>query len=143
MQGIGNLAAALVTIVLLAIFKSAIETDVNNLEYVWRLCLGLGAVPAAATVYFRLTMPESPRYALDVEGDMEKAAKARQVTGMVANRVHPLEPERAPAEPDSVLKSNEMKKRQHQVFIQYFSQWKHLKVLLGTTLSWFFLDIAL
>ncbi|RUS18159.1 major facilitator superfamily domain-containing protein [Endogone sp. FLAS-F59071] len=134
MQGIGNLAAGLVTIVLLAIFKSAIETDVNNLEYVWRLCFGLGAVPAAATVYFRLTMPESPRYALDVEGDVEKAAKARQA--------NPLEPESALAEPDSVPKSKEVKKRHHQVFIQYFSQWKHLKVLLGTALSWFFLDIA-
>jgi len=28
----------------------------------WRVLLGLGAVPAAAVLYLRLLMPESPRY---------------------------------------------------------------------------------
>jgi hypothetical protein len=49
---------------------------VVNLDYVWRICLGLGAVPAAATIYARLTLPESPRYSVNVMGDKAAARKA-------------------------------------------------------------------
>ena len=34
----------------------------------WRLMLGLGAIPAAAVVYLRRKMPESPRYQAQVQG---------------------------------------------------------------------------
>jgi hypothetical protein len=81
MQGIGNLDAAIVTIVLLAIFKDAINADVYNLDYVWRLCIGLGTIPAVATVYLRCTMPESPRYNLNVNHDVEQAAAAIAIKG--------------------------------------------------------------
>ncbi|KAI8073833.1 major facilitator superfamily domain-containing protein [Gongronella butleri] len=129
MQGIGNLAAAIVTLILLAIFKGAVNADVMNLDYVWRLCIGLGAVPAFATVYLRFTMPESPKYALHVEHDVEAAAaaKGQEVSNELAKQyTHADEP-----------------KRNHWVeFREYFGQWKNLKVLLGTALSWFLLDIA-
>ncbi|KAF9552150.1 Inorganic phosphate transporter pho84, partial [Lunasporangiospora selenospora] len=61
MQGIGNLMASVVTLVVLACFKSAIESDVDYLDIVWRICIGVGCIPAVSTVYLRLTMPESPR----------------------------------------------------------------------------------
>ncbi|CAO3622797.1 unnamed protein product [Cunninghamella echinulata] len=128
MQGIGNLAAAIVTLILLAIFKSAIIADINNLEYVWRLCIGLGAVPAVGTIYLRFTMPESPRYSLNVEHDVEAAAAAKgQTVSTELAKQH--------------TKVDE--KRDHWAeFRDYFGQWKHLKVLIGTALSWFLLDVA-
>ncbi|GAN02238.1 MFS transporter, PHS family, inorganic phosphate transporter [Mucor ambiguus] len=136
MQGIGTLAAAIVTIILLAIFKEAIIADVMNLDYVWRLCIGLGAVPAVATVYLRFTMPESPRYALNVKHDIEEAAAAAAVKGEQLQEAH------VEAERERTV-DGEDKKRDHWAeFRAYFSQWKHLKVLLGTSLSWFLLDIA-
>ncbi|KAG0173586.1 Inorganic phosphate transporter pho84 [Apophysomyces sp. BC1034] len=128
MQGIGNLAAAIVTLIVLAIFKNAINADVMNLDYVWRLCIGLGAVPAVATVYLRFTMPESPRYSLNVNRDVEAAAaaKGQEVSEELAKQYTKVET-----------------KRDHWAeFRAYFSQWKHFKVLLGTSLSWFLLDIA-
>ncbi|ORZ00200.1 major facilitator superfamily domain-containing protein [Syncephalastrum racemosum] len=128
MQGIGNLAAAIVTLILLAIFKNAIIADVMNLDYVWRLCIGLGAVPAVGTIYLRFTMPESPRYALNVEHDVEAAAaaKGQEVSDELAKQYTKV-----------------AEKRNHWAeFRAYFRQWKHLKVLLGTSLSWFLLDIA-
>lgn len=76
MQGFGNVAAALVTIIVLACFKVPVQANVVNLDYVWRICVGLGAVPAAATIYARLTLPESPRYAVDVMGDKEAARRS-------------------------------------------------------------------
>jgi MFS transporter, PHS family, inorganic phosphate transporter len=36
----------------------------TNHELAWRIMLGLGAVPAAAVMYLRSKMPESPRYQL-------------------------------------------------------------------------------
>ncbi|KAI8393465.1 major facilitator superfamily domain-containing protein [Radiomyces spectabilis] len=128
MQGIGNLAAAIVTLILLAIFKNAIIADVMNLDYVWRLCIGLGAVPAVATIYLRFTMPESPRYALNVQHDVEAAAaaKGQQASDELVKQYTKVE-----------------EKRDHWAeFRAYFSQWKHFKVLLGTSLSWFLLDVA-
>src|SRR3984957_4175113 len=37
-------------------------------DVVWRVLLGLGALPAAAVVYLRSRMPESPRYQAQVQG---------------------------------------------------------------------------
>jgi MFS family permease len=40
----------------------------------WRVLLGLGAVPAAAVIYLRRKMPESPRYQVQVQGKAERAS---------------------------------------------------------------------
>lgn len=42
MQGIGQLSAAIVAIVVIRCFKGAIMEDPKNVDYVWRICLGLG-----------------------------------------------------------------------------------------------------
>ncbi len=42
-------------------------------DLAWRIMLGLGAVPAAAVVYLRRKMPESPRYQAQVQGRHHKA----------------------------------------------------------------------
>ena len=45
-------------------------------DLVWRILLGLGAVPAAAVIYLRSRMPESPRYQAQVQGRAEQAASS-------------------------------------------------------------------
>jgi hypothetical protein len=48
----------------------------------WRVMLALGAVPAAAVIYLRCRMPESPRYQIQVQGKAEQAAsRMSQFTG--------------------------------------------------------------
>jgi MFS transporter, PHS family, inorganic phosphate transporter len=59
---LGTLTAAVVFVVLLAAFKSAIETNIAHLEWVWRLLLGFGIIPAAFTLYARLQMKETVPY---------------------------------------------------------------------------------
>jgi PHS family inorganic phosphate transporter-like MFS transporter len=59
---LGQLAAAIVFLVLLAAFKSSIEEDITKLEYVWRLLLGLGIIPATVTLYARFKMRETEPY---------------------------------------------------------------------------------
>ena len=60
--GLGSLTAGIVFIVLLAAFKSAIIHNINRVEWVWRLLLGLGIIPAAFTLYARLKMKETKPY---------------------------------------------------------------------------------
>ena len=60
--GIGEVAVGIVYVILLSAFKSSIESDLYRLQWVWRLLLGIGLVPLAGTLYFRLTMPESRPY---------------------------------------------------------------------------------
>ncbi|PRP86636.1 hypothetical protein PROFUN_05115 [Planoprotostelium fungivorum] len=119
MQGLGQLAGGLVSLMMLGIFKHSIQNDPYMLDYVWRFIMGLGVIPAVATLYFRLTMPESPRY------QKEKATLEQQKDELNSSG-HPSGP----------------KKSGLREFLDHFGQWKHGKVLLGTSLSWFLLDIS-
>ena len=74
MQGLGVLAASVVALLLLFFFEGMINADVANIDYVWRLCLGLAAVPTVVGAYFRLSMPETPRFTQQVEGNAAQAA---------------------------------------------------------------------
>lgn len=60
--GIGEVAVGIVYVILLSAFESSINNDLYRLQWVWRLLLGIGLVPLASTLYFRLTMPESKPY---------------------------------------------------------------------------------
>ena len=85
MQGIGILAGGVVVMVLSAIFRAvykappysvdAIGSTVPQADYVWRIILMLGALPAALTYYWRMKMPETPRYMALVAKNAEKACE--------------------------------------------------------------------
>jgi MFS transporter, PHS family, inorganic phosphate transporter len=51
----------------------------------WRVMLGLGAIPAAAVVYLRSRMPESPRYQAQVRG--QAAAATDQIARFSKGRI--------------------------------------------------------
>ena len=83
MQGFGQLGAAIVTLVVTAAFKSktnvasvALCTDEcrTAVDRMWRLVVGMGAVPGCIALYYRLTIPETPRYTFDVARDTLKGA---------------------------------------------------------------------
>jgi PHS family inorganic phosphate transporter-like MFS transporter len=60
--GTGSMTSSIVYLVLLAAFKSSINQNIYHLQWVWRLLFGLGLIPLAVTLHFRLTMPESKPY---------------------------------------------------------------------------------
>jgi MFS transporter, PHS family, inorganic phosphate transporter len=45
-------------------------------DYAWRFIIAIGLVPTIIAVVLRLTIPESPRYILDVVDDPRQAAAA-------------------------------------------------------------------
>lgn len=110
MQGIGLLVGPLVASGLLA---SGMSHDI-----IWRVMLALGAVPAAAVIYLRRKIAETPRYLLDVKRDAAAAAKV--VTDLTASVVEVSRVAVEASLPTGIL----------------------LKRLLGTAGSWFLLDIA-
>ncbi len=72
MQGFGILTGSVISLIVLSIFKSEIENPVTSIQYIdvsWRLLIGFGAIPGVVAIYFRLTIPESPRYTMDVKGN--------------------------------------------------------------------------
>src|SRR5207237_203648 len=70
-QALGLIVGPLVA---LALLGAGVSDDLA-----WRILLGLGAVPAAAVIYLRRKMPESPRYQAQVQGQAHQAAEQMSV----------------------------------------------------------------
>ena len=51
-----------------------LDSDTSNADFVWRIVLMFGAVPATLTYYWRMKMPETARYTALVAKDAKKAA---------------------------------------------------------------------
>jgi PHS family inorganic phosphate transporter-like MFS transporter len=79
MQGVGALAVPLVALLLL-IWSS-------DLDLVWRLCLGLGAVPGIVTLPFRLMMAETGQFKAALT---RERLRSRSMWGRVTWRVQIL-----------------------------------------------------
>ncbi|RIA95856.1 phosphate transporter, partial [Glomus cerebriforme] len=133
MQGFGILASALVALTVLAAFKNSILESVTAVDYCWRLVLGLGAVPGLFALYFRLTIPETPRYTMDVEYDVNKATS--DITSY-------LQKDGEVAKEAAAGNRVDVPKASWADFMNYFGKWQNGKILLGTAMSWFALDIA-
>ena len=151
MQGIGQLAAALVALIVTAGFKKSLEsgkdaahcTGVCQLavDKMWRVIIGFGAVPGCIALYYRLTIPETPRYTFDVARDVEKAGEdvKAYIQGQSEGRPDEVRRVQAIADHSETL---ETPKASWGDFFRHYMQWRNGKVLLGTAGSWFFLDVA-
>ncbi|KAJ0393320.1 hypothetical protein ATCC90586_009875 [Pythium insidiosum] len=135
MQGFGIITGAIMAIVALSICKSSIlDHGESSLGYCWRLLAAFGAVPALAAVYWRLKIPETPRFAMDVLNDTEAGARAAQqflATDDLTKDMH------KPGEDKRGFFSDFSRS-----FRTYFNKWANLKVLIGCAAAWFFLDIG-
>ncbi|KAK2801795.1 acid phosphatase pho5 [Onygenales sp. PD_10] len=151
MQGIGQFVAALMALIVTVGFKESLQAAESAatcsgacqlaVDKMWRVVIGFGAVPGCIALYYRLTIPETPRYTFDVARDIEKAAEDTKAYIQGQPEGHPDEIQRATAIQES---STELAppKASWADFWAHYRQWKHGKVLLGTAGSWFFLDVA-
>lgn len=151
MQGIGQFASAMVALIVTEGFKDSLKSAQTvdqcdgacNLavDKMWRIVIGFGAVPGCLALYYRLTIPETPRYTFDVDRDViqagsdVKAFKAGMPKGI----------------PDEITRVRGKENDVHQLeipiaswrdFLSWVKKWKNGKVLLGTAGSWFLLDVA-
>ncbi|KAK5090689.1 acid phosphatase pho5 [Lithohypha guttulata] len=151
MQGIGQFTAAIIALIVATGFKGSLESaaKVQNcsgvcglaVDKMWRIIIGFGAVPGCIALYFRLTIPETPRYTFDVARDAEKAVEDVKAYTSGLPEGKPDEVSRAAVLQDSRVRLDPPKASWGD-FWRHYGQWRHGKVLLGTAGSWFFLDVA-
>ena len=95
----------------------------------WRVMLALGAVPAAAVIYLRRKMPESPRYQIQVQGQAKQAAT--QISSFTAGQVN------------GNGNGNGVGDLRHEMGLRAFlTNRRYLVMLAGTAGTWFLLDYA-
>jgi PHS family inorganic phosphate transporter-like MFS transporter len=151
MQGVGIIFAGLVSMIVSGIFlhynhapsfEEAILRDPNPknqdprasnqwpaADYMWRIVLMIGAVPALATFYWRMKMPETARYTALIEGNAKQAASDMEKVMDVEIQAEQEKLAKYKAANDYPLWSAEFARR-------------HGMHLIGTATTWFLLDIA-
>src|SRR5579871_5156158 len=151
MQGFGQFNAGLITLIVTVGFKESLISasgpstcsGVCQLaaDKMWRTVIGFGAVPGCIALYYRLTIPETPRYTFDVAKDVVKAGS--DIKAYVAGKPEGI--------PDEVVRVQAMQENRDRLdvpeagwgdFFRHYSKWKYGKTLLGTASSWFLLDVA-
>ncbi|KAK8033379.1 phosphate transport protein [Apiospora marii] len=150
MQGLGQLCCAIVMLCVTAGFKQSLSESPDTkhcggdcaiaVDKMWRVVIGFGAVPATIALYYRLTIPETPRYTFDVGRDVEKAADDVKAYMSGKSGGTPDEVSRIQAR-DAAQTEMQIPKASWSDFIRHFSILKNGLLLLGTAGSWFMLDI--
>nr|AAB81346.1 phosphate transporter [Medicago truncatula] len=142
MQGFGILGGGIVALIVASIFdhKYKVPTFEENpatsllvpqFDYVWRLILMFGALPAALTYYWRMKMPETARYTALVAKNAKQAAADMSKVLQVELEV----------EEEKVQKMTSDKRNSYGLFSKQFAA-RHGLALFGTCSTWFLLDIA-
>ncbi|XP_042513029.1 low affinity inorganic phosphate transporter 1-like [Macadamia integrifolia] len=140
MQGFGILAGGMVAIIVSAAFKAKypaptyeenpLASTIPEADFVWRIILMFGALPALLTYYWRLKMPETARYTALV------AKNAKQAASDMA-KVMQVDVEAEQEKVDEITERD----KSFGLFSKEFLL-RHGFHLLGTTSTWFLLDIA-
>ena len=139
MQGFGIVAGGAFAIIVSLAFKSKFDappymvdplgSTVSQADYVWRIILMFGAIPAALTYYSRSKMPETARYTALVAKDTDKAVADMSKVLKMNIKAEPLKDD------------DDEENKQFGLFSKEFMS-RHGVHLLGTMSSWFLLDVV-
>ncbi|CCK71410.1 phosphate transporter PHO84 KNAG_0G03530 [Huiozyma naganishii CBS 8797] len=155
-QAFGQIAAGIVALIVIAAYKSeliAAETGAmcgpvcqKACDQMWRILVGFGAIPGLIALYYRLTIPESPRYALDVDAELD-SVHVQRVHATDGKNVDSIVTDRTSVGGGTAFTNTETEdyqppKASFKDFCHHFGQWKYGKILLGTAGCWFALDVA-
>ena len=104
----------------------------KHVDYTWRLLIGLGCVPAVIALLLRLTISETPRFTMDVERNIRRAAK--DIDEIIRDNERFAD--------DEHVNRRKVPKASWADFKAHFGQWENMKVLIGTSWSWFAQDVS-
>lgn len=174
-QAFGQVAAGIIALILVEGYKDDLKAAKNGstcgpsckkaLDQMWRVLIGMGCVPGCVALYFRLTIPESPRYSLDVE--LENAENITAASRVVSGENNQSDMEHLQKNPAAVVAAvhdqstvgsssdvpdpkvavdvpvdDTPPKASFKDFCHHFGKWKYGKLLFGTAFTWFCLDVA-
>uniref|UniRef100_A0A0D9W2H8 H(+)/Pi cotransporter n=1 Tax=Leersia perrieri TaxID=77586 RepID=A0A0D9W2H8_9ORYZ len=126
MQGFGNVAAGIVGMIVSSAFR---HSSPSKIDYAWRIILMFGAIPAALTYYWRMTMPETARYTALISKNAKQAAI---VMSAVLN---------VNITPDNRAVCELATQDEYGLFTFQFLH-RHGLHLLATTICWFVIDVT-
>ena len=96
-QAWGQIAGAIIALITVAAYKGDLEHANSGKEcdlkcrkacdQMWRILVGFGAVPGMLALYYRLTIPESPRYALDVDANLDGTTEVQKISVQPDNKL--------------------------------------------------------
>ena len=163
MQAFGYATATIVSMVVVVVVRNVHPiASARSVDQIWRWVMGLGLLPAAIAVILRLSIPETPRYTLDILNDPFKAFEetnrfnATQLQGEYDYESN-LELAQAFAnrktEPDNKSQTSSTQGADqgptfHEPILinttarRFFLREGNWRTLLGTSLAWFLLDFA-
>jgi MFS transporter, PHS family, inorganic phosphate transporter len=139
MQGLGILVGSIVVLVTVAAFRGPIHADPLNLDYVWRIAVGLPAIPSAILLYYRFTMPESTKFVADQKknASLEAAERKKDAEESATLIFEPKSGEKQLA--DTKFPKSDLHSR---VFAKWVMHPTNATRLFATAYTWFALDIA-
>lgn len=164
MQSFNTTAAALVSLVVTKIVQvrhpynpAHPETSARAIDQVWRWVFGLSLIPSFITAILRFTIPESPRYTLDVADDPLKAfAETKRLKGLSPEEELVDHPNGAITLPQPTHNVEENARAnqttmwhdpsgnsQSPSIKEYFLNQGNWRYLLATSMSWFLVDFGL
>lgn len=144
MQGLGQLAASLVALSVVVVYKdqlisvAAVDECAGQcaitVDKMWRIIIAFGGIPGWFALYYRLTIPETPRYTFDVLYDVEKASvDARKYRyGKQGNAVNPV----TQAKTRSEMAKYKTPRPTLMEVLRFYSQKRQAIRLFGTSMSW-------
>jgi PHS family inorganic phosphate transporter-like MFS transporter len=128
-QALGLILGPLLTFIMAAI-------GVNH-DLIWRILLGVGAIPALSTFWLRRQIAESPRFSLS-QGDQKGAEHAVSMArGEKGDAVEASDKSESPASRQTVSQDQQKIKWQDLFTTRHWLIW-----IIGTAGTWFLLDFA-
>ncbi|KAF4248064.1 hypothetical protein CNMCM8812_008714 [Aspergillus fumigatus] len=163
MQPLGQIAGNIVTLIVVAVGKNQQHDDlIRTFDIMWRWVIGIGVVPGVIATLFRVVIPETPRFLLEIEDD---PVKAEFDATTLFNETPSLDPEdtwrdlpmpamsvtsqcfsegRSPSQTE-ILQPATLNSHWHLTrkdITQYFWTEGNWRTLVGTALSWLLLDFG-
>ncbi|GJE93814.1 phosphate permease [Phanerochaete sordida] len=138
-QGWGQFVAGVIGYFVIVGFKNSFPSNGPmalaqiHADHAWRIILALGCVPAVIAIRFRLTIPETPRFTMDIERNVKQAEKDIKTFCDTGNWEW---------DENSTVTRVKAPKSSIKDFRLYFSKWANLKLLLACGFTWFAVDIA-
>jgi MFS transporter, PHS family, inorganic phosphate transporter len=171
MQPLGQLSGNLVSLIVVVICKRQGDVDlIRTVDIMWRWVIGIGVVPGVVALLFRLAIPETPRFIIDIEDDPIKAefdatnlwgessTSSELEDGVPGATVHissPSEVSRSVDEDTVITPTNHWTNTDNPPttlnskwtlskadILQYFWHEGNWRTLAGTSLTWLLLDFG-
>ncbi|KAH9063955.1 major facilitator superfamily domain-containing protein [Lactarius vividus] len=149
-QGWGNFAASLVALIVVTAYKDSIvggsfvhgsfvpgsvDRAQDRVDHCWRILIGLGCVPGVIALYFRLTIPETPRFTMDIDRDVQRAAT--DIDNVLGPRGNSAGFYLVDPDSHAVVQRADAPRRSRSDFMAHFGKWPNLQLLIGVAYSWF------